>query len=1017
MGMSDALARFAGAFLLESLADAIRVESMEDERTFVLKDGAAMSMIRIDGALRAPGPDALADAAERLRVALSAPLAAPGHVIDFVFARDPQAARAEVAGHVGRARRAAWELGLAVGDVLDERERTLSVTAVRETLLAVVFTRPDAMSAEEAAEAARRRPAAPAARPHLAQMAAPPMLARHRSLVDALLRTLALCGQAARILDVSEGMREMRAALHPATAAAPDGWAPRLPAWAQPGRGPARFAMMPETAAQMAGRDWSNLFEPGFDLQLATEDCVIGDSRTVRIGDAAFCAFDMSLAPEILPAFNDLVLDMAARGADVPWRCGMRLEPGGLQSQALKEMFLSVFAFASPGHNGRIREAIAALREIDGRLDTVVRLRMSFATWAEPEDPARLRQGARTLAGAVQRWGNSRVDRICADPLATAVSTVPGATMASTAPVAAAPLGDALAMAPLARQASPWRSGALLLQTEDGRIWPCQPGSSRQASWVTLLVGAPGSGKSVALNALNLASAIAAAGGGEAALPRIAMIDVGTSSSGLVSLIREALPAERRHEAVFRRLRMSADDAVNPFDTQLGMRMPTASERAFLTGFAALACGFSDAAEGAMRGLIAACVERAYAELADEGAPRPYLRGDEPEVDRALDALGREIPPDAPWWEAVDLLMEAGRPVAASLAQRRAVPVFADLAWAAQTEQVASLYADALDPATGQPAAGALQRAVSEAVRDFPVLGGPTRLSLGAARIAALDLMDAAPAGGSAAARRQTAVVYMLARHALTRDFFLDEAEFRAKAREGALPGIYLEHHLARARRNLQLPKIICMDEFHRAGQDGLVCDQVLRDAREGRKHNVDLRIASQLIEDFPERIVQIASSLIVCGACPAASAERLDAAFALSESERETLRSQPSGPGPRGAPLWAAFRLKDEGTARQRLLLNLGPVELWAFSTTAEDMALRERLYERIGPRAARRALARRFPEGTAKAWMEARIAQLEERDPGTGERGRADLIDALVEELAAQATRPGDGPVDGPG
>ena len=51
--MSDALARLAGAFLLESLADAIRVESMEDGRTFVLKDGAAMSMIRIDGALRA----------------------------------------------------------------------------------------------------------------------------------------------------------------------------------------------------------------------------------------------------------------------------------------------------------------------------------------------------------------------------------------------------------------------------------------------------------------------------------------------------------------------------------------------------------------------------------------------------------------------------------------------------------------------------------------------------------------------------------------------------------------------------------------------------------------------------------------------------------------------------------------------------------------------------------------------------------------------------------------------------
>ena len=47
--------------------------------------------------------------------------------------------------------------------------------------------------------------------------------------------------------------------------------------------------------------------------------------------------------------------------------------------------------------------------------------------------------------------------------------------------------------------------------------------------------------------------------------------------------------------------------------------------------------------------------------------------------------------------------------------------------------------------------------------------------------------------------------------------------------------------------------------------------------------------------------------------------------------------------------------------------------------------------------------------------AWMEARIAQLEERDPGTGERGRVDLIDALVEDLVAQAARPGGNPEAG--
>ena len=59
----------------------------------------------------------------------------------------------------------------------------------------------------------------------------------------------------------------------------------------------------------------------------------------------------------------------------------------------------------------------------------------------------------------------------------------------------------------------------------------------------------------------------------------------------MMSLLREALPADRRHEVVFRKLRMSPDDAVNVFDTQLGMRQPTSGERQFLVNFLSPVCG------------------------------------------------------------------------------------------------------------------------------------------------------------------------------------------------------------------------------------------------------------------------------------------------------------------------------------------------------------------------------------------------------------------------------------------
>lgn len=1013
MGLTDSFARIISTFMNESLADMIRVESMEDDRTLVMKDGSLMSMILLEGALKTPGQEELAEIVERLRIALSPYMSSPGHVISFTLIRDPDAARREVSSLVRRTGSAARSLGLDIEDVLAERERVLSRRMVSESCLVAVFTRPDVMSGEEAADERKKvtssvRGALVMAQAHSYTSVMDTVFTRHQALTEAINRSFSIVGKLSRILDVTETLQEIRASLYPSTSPEKGEWSPRLPRWTKTDPGSVPAVMMPETDPQMRGRDFSHLFEHSFDRQLATEDCFVENSRTVRIGDRIFSAFDMTLAPETLPDFDELVLDVTSKSNDIPWRCTMQIESGGMHSQALKATFLSIFTFANPTHNRRIRDAIMALREIDGQFDTVVKFRMSFATWAPISKPDELRRNAQTLNGAVQRWGNCRADGVSGDQLATTLATVPGISMASTAPVAAAPLSHTLAMGPISRQASPWRYGSVLFRTDDGKTWPYQPGSSKQATWVTLLVGTPGSGKSVMMNAINFASAISpsTAGGKDPVLPRIAIIDIGPSSSGMISLIKEALPANRRHEVVFRKLRMSRDDAVNVFDTQLGMREPTSNERTFLINFLTLVCGDGTRPPSvAMRGLITACIDRVYEDLKDDKSPRRYLREDEREVDRALDELGFEMHAETVWWEVVDVLMENGRLYEASIAQRHAVPTIADLVTASQSDQVSSLYASARDPETDQPIMNAFQRMISEVVRDFPILSTYTRFSIGSSRIVSLDLMDVTASGAGPTARRQTAIMYMLARQILTRDFFLDEAEFRSKVNQGILPSTYLEYHVERARQNLQLPKILCMDEFHRTGKIEMVCDQILQDAREGRKFNVDIKIASQLIEDFPPSIVEIVSSLIVCNAGSENSISYFDKMFGLSDSEKYAIRNHLTGPSARGAPVWTMFRLKDEGAVRQKLILTLGPAEIWAFSTTAEDVVLRSRLYEEIGPRLTRQVLARRFPGGSAKAEIEARIAQMEEQGQRIGENERGDVLGILVEDLKRQA------------
>lgn len=1013
MAVTDIFARIVGAFMQESLADIIRVETMENDRTIVMKDGSMMSMILLEGALRTPGEEEIGEMVERLRIALSPYLSSPGHVIDFTFIRDSKAAKREVKTLIEKTGRSARSLGLDIGDVLAEREKVLSRSMVSETCLVTVYTRPDTMSGEEASEekamtAEKIKNTPVMANAHSVTKTAEAVFTRHQSLIDAVDRSFKMVGQLSRILTVEEVMREIRASLYPSTAPVKTEWSPRMPRWSLDNREQAPFVMMPESETEMAGKDVSPVFEPPFDAQLATEDCFVENSRNVRIGDQIFSSFDMTLAPETLPDFDELVLDITAKSQDIPWRCSLQIESGGMHSQSLKGIFLSVFAFANPTHNRRIRDALSVLRDIDGQMDTVVKFRMTFATWADTSRPDILRKNAQVLNGAVQRWGNSRADGISGDQLATTISTVPGVSMASTAPVAAAPLGNALTMAPIARQASPWKFGSVLMRTDDGKTWPYQPGSSKQTTWVTLLVGTPGSGKSVMMNAINFASAISpsTAGGKDPVLPRVAMIDIGPSSSGMISLLKEALPADRRHEVVFRKLRMSRDDAINVFDTQLGMREPTANERTFLINFMSLICGDGvSPPSGAMRGLITACIDRVYEDLKDDKSPRRYLREDEHDVDRALEELGFEETTETVWWEVVDFLMENGRLVEAEIAQRHAVPTVADLVTASQSDQVSSLYANARDTETDQPIMNSFQRMISEVVRDFPILSTYTRFSIGGSRIVSLDLMDVTASGAGAAARKQTAIMYMLARQVLTRDFFLDETEFRSKVNNGVLPETFLTHHVERARQNLQLPKLICMDEFHRTGKIDMICDQVLQDAREGRKFNVDIKIASQLIEDFPESIVQIVSSLVVCNAGSEASIDYLDKMFLLTEQEKYTLRHKLTGPSSRGAPVWTMFRLKDEGMARQKLILTLGPAEIWAFSTTAEDVVLRSRLYEDIGPRLTRKVLARRFPGGSAKSEIESRVAQMEEQGQRLGDEDRGDVLGAMVEDLKKQA------------
>ena len=157
---------------------------------------------------------------------------------------------------------------------------------------------------------------------------------------------------------------------------------------------------------------------------------------------------------------------------------------------------------------------------------------------------------------------------------------------------------------------------------------------------------------------------------------------------------------------------------------------------------------------------------------------------------------------------------------------------------------------------------------ISSAVREYPIISGITQFDLGEAKIVSLDLDEVAKSGGDAA-NRQTAVMYMLARYVLAKNFYLTEEAV------SDMTEIYRDFHKARILEIREDPKRLVYDEFHRTSHAKAVRDQVIVDMREGRKWKVQVSLLSQSLDDFDSVMVEFATSIFIMDAGPEASIQK----------------------------------------------------------------------------------------------------------------------------------------------
>lgn len=966
--------------LRTSVETFIRLETADDEQTLVAEDGSLLTLVRLDGTRQIIGEEEYDFIIKGSTLKIGTRFDRPGHAMQVFFARDPERIALHLRRMIHPSKRTAEAIGLELDDLFDERVKHLSHYLTHEECYFVLWTRPSVltnMEYQRSAKESREKKWIPAGYAQNPLAALDPLRNRHKSYVSAVMGALSELSMRAETVEVHEALRIIRSTLYPNKVN--ENWRPCLPGDPIPPRAP------------QSRTDMSDIIWPPLRQQLTAGDARVISNSIVQIGDLVWAAADMTLGPMDASPFPMLLNRLFEAG--IPYRISFLIEGGGAQAMALRTFAATILSVTN-SMNRQIKNSLEALEDLSRR-EPVVKLRVSFATWA-PKDDVRLAENRlAVMVQAIESWGYCQVSEHSGDPLECVLSSALAIQCDSTAPAGVAPMVEVMKLLPWQRPSSPFSHGPILFRTPDGKAWPYQTGSTMTTTWFDLVFAQPGAGKSVLINSLNLGTVLTP---GLSRLPYVAVIDVGPSSSGLISLVKESLPANRTHEAAYYRLQMAHQYAINPFDTQLGCRTPLIDERSYLVEVITLLCtppGFERPYDGIQQlaGLVVDEMYRWRDDTSANAEPRPYLPRLDQEVDEALQKFNVHLPTDPYWWDVVDKMFDLGQFHIAALAQRHAVPTLSDSITASRRPQIRALLEETSVGFSVETVINAFERMITSAIREYPILSSVTQFDISDARVCSLDLMDVCPQGDETAAR-QTSIMYMLARHVLVRSWWMgmDALKF--------IPEKYRIYHEQRLQDIAETPKRLCYDEFHRTSSSSAVRNQVIRDVREGRKRGVQIVLASQLLDDFDDDMIDLATGVWVLGAAISEGAvDNIQARFGLTEAAKNIIRYKLTGPKASGAPALFVLGTVD-GRYEQHLINTLGPVELWALSTSAEDVSIRNRLYTRIGAARARQMLAANFPGGSARTEIKRRVMMRME----SGNESKSTLTSAVIEEIVSE-------------
>lgn len=970
------------------------VACAHSDNVLALYNGSLMSVIRIDGYLGQYFPEQFIDLrkqwAKFLRTATQ-DKTAKGFDLFWSYEYDPEGMADKTLAYRERMILAGERRGLEVRDIMEEEARLYGSICASEAQYLMIVTHldslPKADHKEALSSAAKDRSKAAKGHGSMVTQRGLKMIEavheQHVNKVEVFMKGV-MRGYTFERLNAYDALHAMRHSLLPETTG--EGWKARLTLR------DCKFRPtedVPASVKDSQGKtdkvsDWTFMLPAPLTEQMLPPE-MIDLGRYVVVGDRTYAPLYVSeLAVDPEPIENLLRMCYQRR---LPVRIVYSLMANSEQANYWNRMFASIFNFASVS-NRQINKADMAMKAYEESGGAVFGYGISVATWAKTDvrydsrgagmfDVKAVAKRAQDIETLMQQWGGQQLDSIFGCSVEAAMSATPGYMIPPASPKAPQIEMDVIAQLPIMRPAKIWsEDNSIWMRTSDGVLLPYQPFSGKQNTLIALVLGGMGFGKSnfISENISYFANHPEAD-----MMPYIRGMDFGASASGVVEMVRDSLPENRKHEAVFIPFSNSSSMCKNMMDTRLGLRYPLEDHKKFLINWLVILCDSLIEKAGIQNlvAILSATIDQAYVNCdprTHHYQARPFqLALADQLVVTAVERAELVIDEHTDYWDIVDGLIAFGLSNkddqilhAAKVAQRHCVPRFPDLVRVCdQLEQQFK----AMPDVGGKSLCAAVANSITNANGMFPVFSGITNTDISESRICVFDMTEAFGRGETDYDAWVRSVFFAVVHRMLTEDLFINQLisgkEMVDNRERLGMTDMLLKWHLSYFERQDQLLKLYWGDELHRVGRVNGAFQIIDSMGFEGRKYRVGLVLGTQLAEFLPKSMIELATSVFIFGTSQSSEiAKKMQDLFALSDDERQIAHDITKPDAKKGAEVFVIHKTSS-GVQRAKLHFQVGNIKRWAYATEPNERALRGMLYACGRSQSwARKVLAEKVPD-----------------------------------------------------